>query len=40
MNHTQSQTKLIQNRSFNVLHIAEAPGQMILCAKYYAEKKK
>ena len=39
MNHTQSQTKLIQNRSFNVLHIAEAPGQMILCAKYYAEKK-
>jgi len=26
-------------KSFNVFHIAEAPGQMILCAKYYAEKK-
>jgi hypothetical protein len=27
------------NNTFNVFHIAEAPGQMILCAKYYAEKK-
>ena len=26
-------------RTFNVFHIAEAPGQMILCAKYYAERK-
>jgi hypothetical protein len=25
--------------TFNVFHIAEAPGQMILCAKYYAERK-
>lgn len=25
--------------TLNVFHIAEAPGQMILCAKYYAERK-
>ena len=25
--------------NMNVFHIAEAPGQMVLCAKYYAEKK-
>ena len=29
----------VVSKSFNVFHIAEAPGQMILCAKYYAEKK-
>ena len=27
------------SKTFNVFHIAEAPGQMIICAKYYAEKK-
>ena len=39
---TQNKTgneKISNKKSFNVLHIAEAPGQMILCAKYYAEKK-
>ena len=25
--------------NMNVFHIAEAPGQMVMCAKYYAEKK-
>ena len=30
--HSNSQT-------MNVFHIAEAPGQMVMCAKYYAEKK-
>jgi hypothetical protein len=25
--------------TFNVFHIAEAPGQMIMCANYYAERK-
>jgi hypothetical protein len=26
-------------QNMNVFHIAEAPGQMVMCAKYYAEKK-
>ena len=32
--HTKS-----QSQTMNVFHIAEAPGQMVMCAKYYAEKK-
>ena len=36
--------KLMENpnnksQNMNVFHIAEAPGQMVMCAKYYAEKK-
>lgn len=27
------------SQTMNVFHIAEAPGQMVMCAKYYAEKK-
>jgi len=27
------------SQNMNVFHIAEAPGQMVMCAKYYAEKK-
>jgi len=35
--HTQHSQPASQN--MNVFHIAEAPGQMVMCAKYYAEKK-
>ena len=35
----KNNTNTNNNNSFKVFHIAEAPGQMILCAKYYAEKK-
>ena len=29
----------LNSQTMNVFHIAEAPGQMVLCAKYYCEKK-
>jgi hypothetical protein len=39
MDKTTTNTHTTNTSNMNVFHIAEAPGQMVMCAKYYAEKK-
>jgi len=39
MEKSNTHTTTTPSQNMNVFHIAEAPGQMVMCAKYYVEKK-